>query len=701
MGRKKKKKIEFQLDPNPKESIDELMEDFKFKGKIKHKKKIYYLNVSSSFDIESTSFKEDDHKKSIMYAWVFGLNGKIIVGRTWNEFLNICKKLQERYNLSSTNRLVVYVHNLSFEFQFFRKLFKWENVFAISEREVVYAMSDFGIEFRCSYILSGYSLNKLAEQCTKYPCQKMVGDLDYSLYRHSSTPLTPKEWNYIYNDALVVMSYIQQCIETEKNILHIPLTKTGYVRRYCRKLCLKKGNFTKYRHLMNSMKINSIEEYLQLKRAFIGGHSHANALCVDQTLEDVTSMDFTSSYPYCMLSERYPIGSSTKVQIHSKEEFNSYIEKYCCIFDVRFTNIESTFLYEHIIPVSKCRDTLNVVEDNGKVVKASSITLTLTEIDFKSFSQFYKWDKMAVNNFRYYRKGYLPKPIIESVLNLYQDKTTLKGVEGKEIEYQHAKENLNSMYGMTVTDICREIIHYKDDLWSSENPDIKTLLDKYNTNPNRTLFYAWGIYVTSYAKRNLFSGIKELGQDYLYADTDSVKFLNYEKHKEYFENYNKLVKDKLLTMLNHYKMDPLLIEPKTIKGDVKLIGVWDYDGHYKRARFLGSKRYMVQYDDGHYSFTVAGCNKKLAIPYMEELAKEKNMDIMDLFTDELFIPSDYTGKNTHTYLDEVMEGEIVDYLGNKSHYKEYSGVHLEPTEFTLSLSDKFKHYLFDIKEVYR
>jgi hypothetical protein len=700
MGRKKKK-INFTLDDTPKESVEELFEDFKVVCKVKNKKKIYYLNVSSAFDIESTSFKEDKEKRATMYAWVFGLNGKIIVGRTWQEFINVCHKLHDYYNLSESKRLIVYVHNLSFEFQWFRKLFKWKNVFALSEREVAYCISDLGIEFRCSYILTGYSLAKLGEQCINYPVQKMVGDLDYSLYRHSKTPLTPKEWKYIYNDALVVMSYIQQCIEQEKIITRIPLTKTGYVRRYVRNLCLKKGNYTKYRHLMNSMKIQSIEEYKQLKRAFIGGHSHANALCVNETLEDVTSMDFTSSYPYCMLSEKYPVSKGEKIQIHNREEFEENIKKYCCVFDVRFTNIESTFMWEHVIPKSKCTDIKNCVEDNGKIVKAESITMTLTEVDYISFSKFYKWESMAVNNFRRYRKGYLPKQIIQAVLTLYQDKTTLKNVKGKEIEYQHAKENLNSCYGMTVTSVDRMQINYENDEWSKDLPNLEELLNKYNSNQSRVLFYAWGIYVTSYAKRNLFSGIYELKGDYLYSDTDSVKFLNYNKHITYFNEYNKLVESKLNKMLEHYKLDKNLIHPKTIEGKEKLIGVWDYDGYYKRARFLGSKRYMVQYDDDSYSFTVAGCNKKKAIPYMLEIAKDKKMDPLDLFTDELFIPSDYTGKNTHTYLDYRMEGEITDYLGVTYHYEEESGVHLEPTEFTLSLSDRFKNYLYHIKEVYR
>lgn len=694
----------FKLDDNPVDKIDDLFGDFKY---VKNNKKIEYLNVACAFDIESTSFyNEAGEKSACMYAFVLGMNGKIITGRTWDEALDYIQAISDRYCSDKEHRIVIYVHNLSFEFQWFRKRFEWDKVFALSEREVAYALTTSGIEFRCSYILSGYSLAKLGEQCTYYPVQKMVGDLDYKLARHSQTPLTDKEWKYIYNDCLVVMSYIQQQIELEdNNISNIPLTKTGYVRRYCRNKCLYEGThknshkYLQYHKIIKSLTITSFNEYKQLKRAFIGGHSHGNPLIIGQTLSDVTSMDFTSSYPYCMLSEKYPMSKGQKINIKSKEEFYKNIELYCCIFDITFYNIESITPFEHFIPSSKCFNKEGIELDNGKVIRADKITMSLTEVDFKTISKFYKWDSIGIKNFRRYMKGYLPKNFIMAILKLYKDKTELKGVEEKYIEYMQSKASLNASYGMAVTDICRDEITYDGLEWGHEEPDYEKMLTKYNQSKNRFLYYIWGLYVTAYAKSNLASGILELQYDYLYADTDSVKFLNYEKHKDYFETYNNNCKKKLLDMINFYKLDPADIEPKTIKGETKLLGVWDYDGHYKRFRCLGSKRYMVEYDDGHHSFTVAGCSKKKAIPYMEQLAKDRNMDVMDLFDDELYIPKEFTNKNIHAYIDYKQDGILKDYLGNECEYHELSSVHLEACEFTLSLSANFADYILGLRGV--
>lgn len=705
----------FKLHNEPVANISDMLEEFKY---IKSNKKISYLNVACSFDIEASSFyDEDGDKRACMYAFTLNINGKHIEGRTWDEALDYFNKIHEAYVTTKENRIIIWVHNLSYEFQWFRCLFNWDKVFALSEREVCYALTDTGIEFRCSYILTGYKLDTLAKHCIKYPVAKMTGDLDYSLIRHSKTPLTAKEWNYLYQDGNVVVSYIEQCIENEgNNITNIPLTKTGYVRRFCRNRCMYDGShrnntskYLKYRAIIKSLTISSVEEYKQLKRAYIGAHTHANPLIVGEVMKDVYSMDFTSSYPAVMLySNNFPMSKGIRVKINNKEEFEDYINNYCCIFDVTFYNIESITPFEHMIPASKCYIKENALVDNGKIVKATTLSLSLNEVDFKTFRKFYKWDSMGIKNFRRYHKGYLPKNLILAILELYKNKTELKGIAEKFLEYMSAKGDLNSVYGASVTDICRdEIIYNANNEWNTIEPEYEKLIKKYNISKNRFLYYVWGLYVTSLAKANLASGILELNYDYLYSDTDSVKFINYDIHKDYFINYNNEVRNKLLAMCKFYKINPALIEPCNIKGEKQLIGIWDYEGEiardgtliptYKEFKTLGSKRYMVKYPDDSYSFTVSGCNKKQAIPYLLNQAKIHKSDVMDLFDDEMYIPAEYTGKNVHTYLDFEMDGYVTDYLGNTAYYHEYSAVHLEPVEFTLSLTANFADYVLGLR----
>jgi len=316
--------------------------------------------------------------------------------------------------------------------------------------------------------------------------------------------------------------------------------------------------------------------------------------------------------------------------------------------------------------------------------------------------QCYSWDSAEIANCYKFYMQYLPKPIIESILELYQNKTTLKGVEGYEVEYLLSKGMLNSVYGMTVTDIVRELIEYNEE-WNITKPsdeEIEKQIETYNNSPNRFLYYPWGVWVTAYARRNLWSGILNIGDDYVYSDTDSIKLLNYEKHIPYIEWYNKNLVEKLRKMCEFRKIDFKLMKPKTKEGVEKMIGVWDYDGHYTHFKTLGAKRYLVRYDNGELALTVAGLSKKNGIEYMKKVCNNDYRKVFNMFNDELYIPADETGKNTHTYIDEEMRIQSLDYQGNVEDIYIPSCIHLGKCEFTLSISKQYGKFLKDFREGY-
>lgn len=694
-----------------------------------------YYNIPCAFDIETTSFYRDTdgcaytyqqvqqmvdahgrkaklEKSAIMYVWQFGINGYLVMGRTWEEFVTMMDTISNALELSDKLRLIVYVHNLSYEFQFMRDWLEWERVFSIDMRKPIYATTKNNIEFRCSYLLSGYSLAKLGEQLMKYKCNKAVGDLDYHLIRHHNTPLTDREKHYCINDINVVMCYIQERIEESRGIIHIPLTKTGFVRKYCRAHCLRQKSDTgktvpnwDYINLMRELKITGMNEFNMLQRAFAGGFTHANAEYTDEILCNVDSYDFTSSYPYVMIAEKYPMSQGVEIAVKSTKHFDFLISKYCCIFDIEFSNIFASETQDNPISASKCFIKETVCENNGRIVAASKIALTITDVDFHIIKNFYTWDSLRVGKMYCYKKDYLPTPFIKSILHLYQDKTTLKGVEGKEVEYLNSKEMLNSCYGMCVTNPLRDEFVY-DGKWDTASMTVEQkneLLYKYNTSKNRFLFYAWGVFVTAYARRNLFTGIYEAKEDYIYSDTDSIKLMNGKQHEAYFKAYNEQVRMKLQGACMYHNLDFSLCEPKTIKGVTKLLGVWDFEGTYKRFKTLGAKRYMVEEKDAlkaggrtyDYSLTVSGVNKKTAIPYLME--KYGANGIFQAFTNYLDIPPEATGKNIHTYIDYELRGKITDYTGRTAQYNERTGIHLEPTGYSLSLSVMYLNYLMGIK----
>ena len=702
---------------------------------------IKYMNEPISFDIESSSVyilqngyavqsdkyinslieykqKDDAIKFSFMYGWTFDINDCTILGRTWEQFINILNIISNYFGLNYNKRIIVYCHNFSFEFQYLRKYFKWAYVFATDIRKPLYAVTDSGIEFRCSYRLSGYSLEKIGEQVGI----AKSGDLDYLKIRHFNTELKPKEKQYMVIDVKIVSEYIRRKIKTDGGIDHIPLTKTGYVRRLFRKNCLSKENAAEYIQDINRLQL-TLEEYDLAKRVFGGGYTHANKDYVrkfktnnSERSENIVSYDIASSYPTVLACEKYPCDSGVRYRFKNREHFEREMEstKILYMFQLELEDVEPIFRAEQYISFSKCMEIEGEYVNNGRVYKAKRLMIAITNIDYQIIKRCYKYKIKSITTAYAYLLSYLPRPFIQTLFQLYQNKTTLKGVAGKEEEYLSSKEDINASFGMAVTDIIRDVIDYKTK-WvvNGEEPDkYKKLTDeekieqlaKENNKKSRFLFFIWGLAVTAYARRNLWKAIFELGADYIYADTDSVKFRNEELHTKFFEKYNEEIQEKVNNVLEFYNLPLEYARPKTIKGIEKPLGIWEFDGHYSEFKTLGAKRYFVKYSydqrneeekRGKYVLTVAGLSKKKALNYLTEFP-----DPMKQFRFGMHVPPDNTGKLVHTYIDEPKMFVIEDYQGKVQRVSALSSVHLSPTDYKLSISRQYSDFFKGIQTVY-
>lgn len=711
-------------------------------------KKRYY-DVPASFDIETSSFVHFGKKYATMYLWSFCLNGSTLLGRTWDEWRKTLSYIEARLNTKKIT-LIIYVHNLGYEFQFMRNWFEWDEVFAVKERRPVHASLPEGIEFKCSYLLSNYALSYIgAKLLHKYPVEKAVGDLDYSKIRHSKTGLTHEEIWYSVKDVQVVTSYIEEKIEEEGGINNIPLTNTGYVRRYCREFCFTqfeqdikkaKKNSALYHDRMKSLSITSACEYDQLHQAFAGGFTHAGVMHSGKIRYNVGSADLASSYPAVMVMKKFPMSKGTFIGNRSEFEVEQLIQKgYCVLFTVRLYDVTPKFIYENYLSYSRCTDiSENAVVNNGRVSSADYLQVTVTEQDWDLIKKCYDFDKSKTEFYsvRYYYADYLPKPFILSILNLFGKKTSLKGVEGRETEYMVSKNMINSAYGMSVTNIIRDIYEYSNDIgWNSEDADVSTQLVSYNTNHNRFLFYAWGVWVTAHARHNLWEAILEFGQDYIYSDTDSIKGLNFDKHKSFFILYNNRIECEISRMCKFMGINPKLCHPKTVKGKTKTIGVFEIEESYKTFKTIGAKRYIYEYESGELLFTVSGVNKHYGVPYLlrkyshipegidldlaysanPNLEKESKAElqkvieahnsgeidykqVLEKFNEGLYFPPDATGKQTLTYVDNSCCFPVTDYRGLTHTVFEYSYIHMEPQSYYMSQTEEYKKLLLGYKD---
>ena len=275
------------------------------------KRDINYLNIPCAFDIETTNIYLKDSEGNIlpeprpyafMYQWQFCIDDCVCFGRTWEEFQKLIKQLEKCMNLSLKNRLVVWVHNLPFEFCFMNRFINYYDGFFKEERKPLKIVTREGIEFRCSYALSNMSLSKFCKNEENVTHFKLVDTYDYKKIRTPKTTLTEEEEAYCYND----VRGLCECIKSRLNhdtITTMPMTATGYVRRDLR--CAVRGD-KKYRELFRNNALNG-DLYFMCRDAFRGGDTHANLDFSNQLITSgVNSKDEASAYPATMMMDLFP-----------------------------------------------------------------------------------------------------------------------------------------------------------------------------------------------------------------------------------------------------------------------------------------------------------------------------------------------------------------------------------------------------------
>ena len=151
--------------------------------------------------------------------------------------------------------------------------------------------------------------------------------------------------------------------------------------------------------------------------AFAGGYTHANWIKANEIINDVTSYDFVSSYPFCMCSEKYPMSEFKKLEFIKKYE-QLKMDLFCYLVTVKFSKIRCKY-YNNFISTSKCKSLSKPKFDNGRIIEADELTITVTDIDLKLLFETYKFESYEFLEVYWAKKDYLPKEYIEFILEKY------------------------------------------------------------------------------------------------------------------------------------------------------------------------------------------------------------------------------------------------------------------------------------------
>ncbi len=650
-------------------------------------------NIGCAFDTEASSFTDSEGDKvGLCYVWMFGIGEVVTYGRTLGGFVSLVTRL-DAWLKSNKSKIYVYVHNLKYDFSFIKKQFRWSDVFIHGNREPLYARTN-NIEFRDSLVLSGnQSLARIGEKVLRRPVHKAVGDLNYDLIRTPETPLTQQELHYCEMDIRVLIEYIEEKIEDDGDITKIPYTNTGYVRNFVRNKCFERRG--RYMDFIDGLTLTP-DTYLQCEKAFAGGAVGPNIKYATKVIENLHSYDIKSSYPYVMVAKYFPMGFFEPVSNKAaNENLEALVTSQCCLFRLEIFNLVPKQDYCFPISYSKCNEVIGCREASGRIISAAYVNINVTELDYENIKRFYdleQAEEIRVSYMRIAPRGYLPEPIIRSVLKFFYDKTTLDGVEGKSVEYMIAKNMLNAVYGMMVERVVREPYGFDEEFTKGSKDYVKQVVS-YNENRNRFLYYPWGVWVTAHARFRLYDAIYNIGDDWRYCDTDCVKFVG--EHQDYFDKVNAEARQSLADLALRLGMHMEKVVPETGENAKEphkkmYLGVWEHEYDAKRFKTLGAKRYLVEHNDGRYAITVAGPNKKRTLEYLLVTSEKEGVSPFKLFTEKLVIPPEYANRLSMTYIDKPRYGYITDYTGVRRWYSCDSGVHAIKEGYSFSITDQMK-----------
>lgn len=595
--------------------------------KCKHKKGKEILLDFGTYDIETTTIEVANTFVGFMYHWQMCIASYVCIGRTWEEWRIFMNELERIYETNEKRIFVIYVHNLAYEYQFMKDFINEDvKVFAIRSRKPLYITLPEGIEFRCSYLLTNMTLQKACENEDGCIYQKASGDLDYRVCRTPSTVLTNIELGYCVADVVCLYSFICARLRNEKDTLEsIPMTSTGYVRRDCRRYCREDQRYHR-----KFLKLTlTAEDYIMLKEAGRGGNTHANRYLSGKVCRQVDSYDVASSYPYQMIACKFPMTKFVQYgEVNSFTELNQLLEKKACLFHVLLEDVvckeDAIMPY---IPYSKCLSVAHYTLDNGRILTASHVYMTVTDIDWKLICEQYDFDRtrVRISDMRIADYDYLPQPIRTCVLDYFHQKSKLKieiglaesagdreRVEDLQYLYAKSKNRLNGIFGMCYTDIVHDIIEVDNRKWMPiQRPDIDEAIKKFYKSRNSFLFYAWGVWVTAHAREHLQRLIDATGQGTIYCDTDSSKAMCVEHAR--IERMNDDIRH-ICDETGAYA---------DVGGKRVYMGIYEHENSEPIEEFktLGAKKYVYKDKDGLH-ITISGVstskNPETKIPYAVE-----------------------------------------------------------------------------------
>lgn len=595
------------------------------RGRGKNRRRVAYYHYPCAFDIETTTivpgqmgYKGGPEAPPVAFPYLFQfcVYGRVIFCRTYTEAMQVFDWLAEAFRCDEYTHVIIFDHNLGYEWAFFRD--SWEilpdECFALDEHHPVTIQLQNGLLLRDSYKMTNMSLQTLTKDWSR-KWKKEPEIMDYNKIRTPYDDLDNDTMVYSALDVLSLSDAIDGFLRARGEEIWTKCpTSTSFIRaRLKDRVGVTAQKRTpeqrQYLNLIQNMRINA-EQYQLIKELARGGNTHANRAYTGRELSDLYHGDIRSSYPAQMVCyPEYPLTGFADLGDIEADELLQVQGNYCtmarlCLKRPRLRRDRDVTVPYIATSICQALKGSANYSDNGRYIDgADELVISIFGIELQIIIDQYDFDDIIVLEAYAAHKGYLPDIIRNFVLELYQDKTELKGVEGSEAEYALSKTYINGVYGMAYTDPIRQSFVFEDgDIVPGEPKDLTEELERYQDSVSYFLPYVWGAMVACLGRMYLQKMIDAVGSSFVYADTDSVFALH---HRESARKMEVLERG----IVAYQEQCGLNLKYYDTKGRLQELGSIDRETHVEKFKTFGAKKY-VTVENGKLQCTIAGVPKK-------------------------------------------------------------------------------------------
>lgn len=666
----------------------------------------------AAFDTETSTVLHNGEKVAFMYIWQMAIENNAFYGRTWKEFKECLYKIKNEMQLAVDYKLIVYVHNLKYDFGFYKHEVNLEgDLIARSKRNVLEHTMDDCFELRDSAVYTEEPLEDMGEEIG---IKKLKG-YDYTKVRHALTPLSEKELAYCEHDVLILTRYYR--LEAEKAgcpIYKLPLTATQKVKRIINAEFARESRVYQSMIMARQLKDNPYDNRIfeLLQHAFFGAFNYSSQLVRGIEQENVTGIDISACYgAQCMLHP-YPVGKFKVVENpKSLDDLknNPIYKNKALLITFAARGISPKLADVGFLPINlqnywqRSATDLNNVSAK-RVLTAKRIEMTLTDVDFKLFLELYDNKGIKFISVVASEYGEMPSYMIRAIEKMHKKKLDVqsrnKEIEklrpltiAEELEYLHAKTGVSRIYGILVQDPIRDVYR-----WDTKKSDIIKDGEQKNKSQFQPVLYQWGVWVVAWARFEIVRLLLKLSHakdDFnpikiLHSDTDSLYFVSDEEDAEVITNYNQMINEKMIKVSMRHRVDPTAIKGM---GTLKIT-------HYEKFKTIGIKQYCF-IQNSRFDYRCAGLSRpdyvydangnqlmnddgtpiNNGMTFFDNFAS--NDERMAAFCKEMTIPAEEAHIHRNYYHDTPIDEPIavMDYLGNETKVQPKSWVIIAESGF--------------------